>query len=276
MMQVYPRLRAYFSKEVWWHQSARLDYQYFIVVSILKGVVIVPLLLGANEVALGVLKLLNSILGYVQALNLSKQNVVILYTISLFVIGDLSRYWLHRWLHTVPLLWRFHRVHHSAEVLNPLTFYRVHPIENFLFGIRYALSAGIVTGVFIYLFGAKVTTIEFLGSNIFVYVFGILGANLRHSHIPLRYGMLEYFFISPYMHQLHHTKEYSDKNFGGVLALWDSLFKSRHVEKTAEHLAFGLTEKNPYKTVWSMLYEPFNRLNFRVNERFYSIKDKRK
>lgn len=257
MIKMQPKLRSYFSKEILWHKSARLDYIYFILNAILKAVLIIPLLVGANEIALLLIELFNKMFGYLQPLHVAKENVVILYTMSIFIAGDFSRYWLHRFLHTIPFLWRFHRVHHSAEVLNPLTFYRVHPVENILFGLRHALSAGVVTALFIYLFGAKIGLVEFFGSNIFVVVFGMLGANLRHSHIPLRYGLFESFFISPYMHQLHHTKEHGNKNFGGVLSIWDGMFHTRHVEITKEYQVYGLKENNPHMSVWSLFYEPF-------------------
>lgn len=257
MLFVYPRLRSYFSKEIFWHSSARLDYQYFIVVSLLKAFLILPLLLGAKDVSIWISQLLQTQFGYFAPLRLSYGNVVLLYTLALFVVGDFSRYWLHRFLHTIPFLWRIHRVHHSAEVLTPLTFYRVHPLENILFGLRHALSAGFVTAVFIYFFGAKIGVIEFFGVNGVVFVFGLLGANLRHSHIPLRYGVFERVFISPYMHQLHHTKELSHTNYGGVLSVWDRLFGTYKVEKTQEVLVFGLKEKNPHRDLFDLFIEPF-------------------
>nr|WP_216092588.1 sterol desaturase family protein [Candidatus Marithrix sp. Canyon 246] len=49
---------------------------------------------------------------------------MVLFTLSLFIFSDLTRYLLHRLLHSIPILWEFHKVHHSAKVLNPFTFYR--------------------------------------------------------------------------------------------------------------------------------------------------------
>lgn len=265
MLFVYPRLRNYFSKEIFWHASARLDYQYFIVISIIKAFLILPLLLGAKDVSIWMSQLLQTYFGYFSPLRFSYESVVFLYTIALFVVGDFTRYWLHRFLHTVPFLWRIHRVHHSAEVLTPLTFYRVHPLENILFGLRHAMSAGVVTAIFIYFFGAKIGVIEFFGVNGIVFIFGVLGANLRHSHIPLRYGVFEKIFISPYMHQLHHTKELSHTNYGGVLSLWDRLFKSYYVAKTQNSLEFGLKGENPHLTLMELFIEPL---------KFYNQKEK--
>ena len=257
-VRLYPRQRRkLFSKQVWWHDSARLDYQYFVLVSLIKAFVIMPLILSSKEVSLWLTLGLQSSLGYMEAVTWSKSSVVLFYTIALFVAGDLTRYWLHRLLHTVPVLWEIHKVHHSAEALNPLTFYRVHPLENILFGLRFALSAGIVTGLFIYLFGAQIGLVQIMGANLFVFLFGMAGANLRHSHIPLRYGnLLEHLFISPYQHQIHHSVELSHKNFGGVLALWDWMFNTLHIEKVRE-LEFGLKNRAGHHTLGSMLLSPF-------------------
>lgn len=246
-----------YSKTVWRHPSAQLDYYYFAVVSFIKMMVILPLILSSKDVSLWVVLQLQDSLGYMQSLQAEKSSVVVLYTLALFIAGDFTRYWLHRALHTVPLLWEFHKVHHSAETLTPVTFYRVHPVENILFGLRYALSAGAVTGVFIYLFGANIGHIQVLGANLFVFLSGIAGANLRHSHIPIRYGdKVEKILISPYQHQLHHTKTLNHKNFGGVLALWDTLFKTLHVEKVRD-LEFGLKGPQQHHTVGELLLLPF-------------------
>jgi len=251
-------LEEYKSRKIWSHNSAFMDYKYFLVVAFIKVAFILPLILSSKDVALWLTLFLQSQFGFMEPLALSKEWVVFLYTFSLFIVGDFTRYWLHRALHTIPFLWRFHQVHHSAEVLNPLTFYRVHPVENILFGLRYALSVGVVTGFFLYFFGAKIGLIQIVGANLFVFAFGILGANLRHSHIPLRYGdFFERIFISPYQHQLHHSVAFMHKNFGGALAIWDWMFGTLHSEKARVNLEYGLGEKNPYNTVAQMLLQPF-------------------
>jgi len=248
----------YKNRKIWLHPSALMDYKYFVVIAFIKAVFILPLILSSKDVALWMTLFLQEQFGYREALNLSKEYVMVFYTLSLFVVGDFTRYWLHRALHRIPFLWRIHEVHHSAEVLNPLTFYRVHPVENILFGIRYALSVGVVTAVFLYFFSAKIGVLQVVGANLFVFLFGILGANLRHSHIPLRYGdILERVVISPYQHQLHHTQKYSDKNFGGGFALWDLLFKTLHIQRVQTDLIYGVANKNSYTTLKEMLLIPF-------------------
>lgn len=255
-------LKMQFSKEVLWHPSARLDYLYFGVMGIVKTLLLLPLLVGVNEVALWMVMVIQEVFGYVERIRVDRIWLITGYTTMLFVFNDLTRYWLHRWMHTSSLLWRFHRVHHSAEVLNPMTFYRVHPIENLLFGFRYALTTGAITALFIYFFGAGIGVVEIFGANMIVFIFMLIGANLRHSHIPLRYPKrIEKWLISPYQHQLHHTTRYSRYNYGSTLAVWDlwfgSLLYSKDLTYIDEPLRFGLLDEQPTHSLVGAFFNPF-------------------
>jgi len=252
-------LKTQFSKEILWHDSAKLDYSYFVIVSVVKILFLIPLLIGVNEVVLWMVLFLQETLGYMERIRMDKVWLLSSYTLVLFVLNDFTRYFLHRLMHAVPLLWRFHRVHHSAEVLNPLTFYRVHPVENILFGLRYALTTGAVTAVFIYFFGAGIGLVEFLGVNVLSFVFLLFGANLRHSHIPLSYGKkLEKWFISPFQHQLHHTRIYAHRNFGSYLAVWDRWFGTLTLAKSkSTPLDFGLPTGETTHSLLGAFINPF-------------------
>lgn len=255
--------RINLNKKLWLHPSAVLDYKYFIASFFIKSILIVPLLFGAKEVTLFVYEYLTDTYGFVKVTSLSYTQVMVLYTVSLFIVSDLTRYWLHRLLHTVPFLWEFHKVHHSAKVLNPITFYRVHPVENILFGLRYALSIGTVSGVFIYFFGAFIGIVEIAGVNILLFVFSFVGSNLRHSHIKLKYPkVLEGFFISPYQHQIHHSTKHFNKNYGGYLAVWDRIFGTLEYSKNVKKTKFGIRSKE-FNSIWSFLFLPFMKIGKR-------------
>jgi len=248
------------SKKLWLHKSAILDYKYFILSFFIKTLMIIPVVIGINEVILFTYELLEEQFGFVKVRLFSKAEVMMLFTLTLFVISDFTRYWLHRLLHIVPWLWEFHKVHHSAKVLTPITFYRVHPIENILFGFRYAFSVGIVSGVFMYLFGAYVGIVEIVGANAFLYIFALLGSNLRHSHIKVGYPvMIENFFISPYQHQLHHSVKYINKNFGGYLAVWDKIFGTLQYSRLAEKSKIGIETKS-FESLTDILFVPFKKI----------------
>lgn len=255
------------SAKLWLHPSAVLDYIYFFISNVIKIVLILPYIISAKEIAIQTITILSDYFGLVR-IDLPHFWVLTLFTLSLFIISDFSRYWLHRWLHTVPFLWEFHKVHHSAKVLNPLTFYRVHPLENILFGLRYVLCIGSVTGLFIYLFGARIGLAEILGVNAMVFLFSFLGSNLRHSHIALAYPkFLEWLFLSPKMHQIHHSTKHFNKNFGGYLALWDYMFKSHCFSKEVKTMKFGLRKEQmqDYDSVFKLLFMPFFTLFHKTN-----------
>jgi len=257
------QLRVNLSSKLWLHPSAKLDYYYFFIGYFIKVFMLFPIVISAKTIALFVNKQLYLYFDYFENSYFSYEAVIVMYTISLFVVSDFTRYWLHRFLHTIPFLWEFHKIHHSAKVLTPITFYRVHPVENLLFGFRYSLSIGLVTGVFIYFFGAMIDVYAILGVNILIFIFSLFGSNLRHSHVPFSYpAFFEKFFISPKQHQIHHSVRHFDKNFGGYLAIWDYIFGSLKLSKDVNVLKFGLrkSQMNQYNSILKLLIAPFKNL----------------
>lgn len=262
--------KDYLKKSYWFHSSAVLDYRYFILVSLIKFSLIFPVMLSVSETSLFFLAQLQNVFGYHTPGHLNREIIVLLYTFALFVFGDLSRYALHRWMHSSDILWQFHKVHHSAEVLTPMTFYRVHPVENFLFALRYTLVTGLVTGVFVYWFGARLQLLDVIGVNVFLFISMLLGANLRHSAIALSYPQwLENWLISPAQHQLHHTPMGARSNYAGVLALWDRLFNSLHYSDKNKLTIYGLSNenikqqsRNSYTSLSKLIFNPFINIYF--------------
>ena len=250
-----PQLKAY-----WLNSDSRLDTRYFLFNWLFKVLFIVPVLLSANNVALWTLNGLNAV---AEPLFLSwyYRDIVLAYTLTLFVLGDLSRYCLHRWMHTNRWLWKFHMVHHSPESLNPLTFYRLHPVEMMLFALRSAVVVGVVTGVFIFCFGARLNLYSVLGGNVFIVVLFSFTGNLRHSHIRLTYGAwLERLLISPAQHQIHHQQKFIHKNLGSVLACWDWLFGTLRIAKGVpadQQFGLGKAKREKYDGVIKIIIQPF-------------------
>lgn len=252
--------RVITSSKLWFHPSAKLDYYYFFLSYFLNLFLLVPYIISAKSVAVYVNKFLYAQFDYFENTIFSYEEIVLMYTISIFVFSDFTRYWLHRFLHTIPFLWEFHKVHHSAKVLTPITFYRVHPVENFLFGLRYSLSIGFVTGIFIYLFGAMIDIYMVLGVNIFIFIFSLFGSNLRHSHVAFSYGKyIEKWLLSPKQHQIHHDKKHFNKNYGGYIAIWDRVFGSLCLSNSVNVLKFGLrkNQMDEYLSLKDLILRPF-------------------
>jgi sterol desaturase/sphingolipid hydroxylase (fatty acid hydroxylase superfamily) len=171
-------------------------------------------------------------------------------TVLVAMANDLATYVNHRLGHEIPALWPFHKVHHSAEVLTPLTVHRKHPLYDLIGHVVTASIAGPVTGVIFAAFGTfDVATI--LGLNLVYAAFNAGGANLRHSHIWIAYPRwLSHILVSPAMHQIHHSIDaaHYNKNYGEIFALWDWAFGSIYVPRVREALIYGVSDEAGAKT----------------------------
>src|SRR5262249_15764342 len=129
-------------------------------------------------------------------------------TIVLFLAYELG-YWTDHYLkHRIPLLWEFHKVHHTAEVLSPTTNYRMHPIDTVVFYNVEAVIFGVAVGALNYLFGKPVAVFAVDGTNVILLVFIFVTVHLQHSHVWIAAtGRLGRVLLSPAHHQLHHSTD---------------------------------------------------------------------
>ncbi len=185
-------------------------------------------------------------------------------TLALALVSDFATYVVHRLHHTVPWLWEFHKVHHSAEVLSPLTIFRKHPVFDLCSRMLKALLVGPLMGLVFALFAGPVGIWTAMGTNAVYAAFHLGGAGLRHSHVWLSYGrVLEHVLISPAQHQIHHSREprHWDRNFGQMFALWDWMFGSLYVPRGRERFRLGLDDapSRDFGGVRGGLLRPFAR-----------------
>lgn len=255
-------LAKVFDRKVFFSGSAKADYKIF-VINRAFSLFISPLLITQLAIATAIYFFLHrqSVLPSGAFSGFGAIPIVALFSVAMFLVDDLTKYLVHRWMHKWPVLWAIHKVHHSAETLTPVTVYRVHPLEGILYGLRSAFAQGIVISTFVFAFGDAVDLFTVLGVNVLVFVFHVTGSNLRHSHIDIRYWpWLEHVLISPAQHQLHHSiaEEHYDKNFGAALALWDWLFGSLHLSEHDRELEFGLLPGEASATnLWDIYTRPF-------------------
>ena len=249
-----------FPREVWLHRSALLDYQLLLFKQVTRLFMVVPWGLTTFAATAWVVRRLHNTFGTPQAPHVEPWLLTLLYTTVLFLVWDLSRYVLHRMLHKIPLLWQFHQVHHSAEVLTPVTFYRTHPVESFLYWLRGILATALVAGPFFWLFRGQEQMWQILGVHAVGFGFNVLGGNLRHSHIWFSWGSrLEQWFISPAQHQLHHSRDpaHFNCNFGSWLAIWDQISGGLILAGPKRDLDFGLNQANHKPDrLWDVLLGP--------------------
>jgi len=229
--------RGLLAPALWTHRSSVLDVQLAISKGLLRAMGWVPWVVGAAGVAGATSRALGESPALWHAVDPAA--VTVLYSAALFVAWDASRYLVHRLLHEVPALWELHQVHHSAEVLTPLTYHRTHPLESALYAMRGGLVTGLVAGVFLWAFGPSAVPAQLAGVGAIGFALNLLGGNLRHSHVWISYGAAERWLISPAQHQLHHELD-GHGNYGAWLAIWDRMGGSLQTSGARRELTFGL------------------------------------
>jgi len=254
-------LRALFPRRILTSRSNQADIGYLFFNVFVFGVVFGWAVLSYQFVSNGIIASLNATLGPVAPSSLPVYVTRAVITAMLFLAYELG-YWFNHWLsHKVPLLWEFHKVHHTAEVLTPLTNFRVHPVYTWIFANILALSAAIANGLGNYLFGDTAYQYALADTNIILVLFIHAYVHLQHSHMWIAFrGLAGRIFVSPAHHQVHHSADpkHFNKNFGSCLALWDWMFGTLYVpELEREKLTFGFTDHAEAHTVQGELVAPF-------------------
>jgi len=252
--------RRYFNAAVWWHPSARADYRYYLVNGALFPLLFAPffavsgLISGAVRDGLGVMSTPGP----------ASWTATALYSLAFFIAFDLGRYLGHWVQHKNPLLWEFHKIHHSAQVLTPFTSFRVHPVDLLFMSITPGILTGIVTGFAGVIYGGGIGLYTVLGMHVGVAAYHAI-SNLRHTHIWVSYGpVLSRYLISPAQHQIHHSVEprHFHKNIGWATAIWDRLFGTLYVPLEDENIVCGLGDGSEpeYHGVGRMYVLPFAKI----------------
>lgn len=251
-----------FPADIYSHRSSVQDYFIFLANGLLYYGILSQFVLSERPFAIMVQKYLISLLGPLEEPLLSGYLAMGLFTLANVLLYDFSVYVAHWLTHKVPALWAFHRVHHSAEVLTPITLFRMHPVDLFFNSVLLSFFTGLGLGVFSYLSMQEVSYAEVLSVNVVIFVFYLGGYNLRHSHVWLHYPRwLSWLLISPAQHQIHHSVEvkHMDKNMGLIFSFWDWMFGTLYTPETKEDIVFGIRkkERNPFTTVSALYKQPF-------------------
>jgi sterol desaturase/sphingolipid hydroxylase (fatty acid hydroxylase superfamily) len=261
-----------FPKQIYAHPSARLDFRYFAVNTVLYGAFIAPLLLTSTAVAYGTVAMLVALFGTPSGLLPAGAWADLAVTVAAVAVADFGFFIAHRLQHRMAFLWEFHKVHHSAEVLHPLALYRRHPVDAALDVTVMGAGTGAVLGLSAYLFGESVAGLAILDTNAVLFLFHFAGVHLRHSHVRLSYGrVLDRILISPTLHQVHHgcAPQHLDKNFGGILSIWDWLAGTLYRPQRDEALTLGLPdgEHRDYNSVIDLYLLPIAKNARRLRRR---------
>ncbi len=168
----------------------------------------------------------------------------------MFVVRDFIQWNVHRLLHRVPILWEFHKVHHSVRQMGFAAHMRYHFMETIVYrSIEYIPLAMIGFGIQDFLL---------------VHLFTIVVGHLNHANIYLPLGPLQYIFNSPQMHIWHHAKEMPRGsygiNYGLTLSIWDYMFGTVWMPKDGRDIKLGFEEVDTYPHgFFSQMLKPFSR-----------------
>jgi len=151
-----------------------------------------------------------------------------LQAIEVILLSDFLIYWGHRLQHKFDFLWRFHKVHHTAETLDWLAAHREHPVDSIY-------TVGIINLPALIL-GFDLDTLSFLVA------FRGIWAIYIHSNVRLNIGVIKKIIGSPDLHHWHHDKERDRGNYANISPLMDIIFGT-YVCPDHEPKQFGINEK---------------------------------
>jgi sterol desaturase/sphingolipid hydroxylase (fatty acid hydroxylase superfamily) len=163
--------------------------------------------------------------------------------VALALAVDFAYYWLHRCSHEIRWMWALHSVHHSARQIT--------------FSVAYRLGwTNLLSGPWLFLI--PVCWIGFDPRAVaLMYAANLLYQFWLHTETVPKLGFLERFMNTPSHHRVHHAiePEYLDRNYGGVLIIWDKLFGTYSEERTGAPRTYGLLHQveslNPLKIAFA-------------------------
>lgn len=177
---------------------------------------------------------------------------------------DLSIYFQHAIFHVLPVMWRFHRVHHSDMDIDVSTGVRFHPVE-------------ILLSIFI-----KIILIVSWGAPVIAVILFEIVLNFMsmftHSNIRLNERIervLRWFIVTPDMHRIHHSikENETNSNFSFHLSLWDRIFGTYRAAPEAGHLGMTIGLAQFRESAWHN-YPGLLKMPFYSDVRGYTINDR--
>ena len=266
-------LEAVFPKQVLLHPSALLDYRYAAINAVMTVLILSAAGIGTVVMTAMSRSAMDALFGISAEVRNAGVLISVLYTFLAIFLFDTANFLAHYLQHRIPALWEFHKVHHSAEVLTPVTVLRMHPIDDMITATTHLAAFGFANGVFLHFYGGAITKLTVLGTNVFFFLYFISAYHLRHSHVWVMFprGVRE-ILSSPALHLVHHSKaeRHWDKNFAPVFTLWDRVFGTLYQPKAVEPIVFGIAEDDMREltTVRQLYLTPFRKAVRLIRERF--------
>jgi sterol desaturase/sphingolipid hydroxylase (fatty acid hydroxylase superfamily) len=162
------------------------------------------------------------------------------------VVVEAFDYWPHRLLHEVPLLWRFHAIHHNPKRVYWLNATRAHPVEIAFRGFVNVIPLAVVGA------GEPLLALVALTNS-------LLGL-FQHGNVDFKLGPLSWIFSVGEMHRWHHSVELSEANhnYGSNFLFWDVVFGTRYRGPNGSGPeVVGIEDDRLPTSWWAQLFAPF-------------------
>ena len=239
-------MRAFFPKRILSSRSTRADVMFMFLNIFIFSIISSGAIMSHLTVSAAVQNFFLNLAGPVAPTALPDAVTALIATAAIYFAYEIGYYADHYLSHNVPFLWEFHKVHHTAEVLTPMTNARVHPFDTLLFFNILALTMGGTTGILTYLFGKPSNDVSIYGVNAFFLMFYFVIGHLQHSHFWIVFpGIWGRIILSPAHHQIHHSTNpaHFNKNLGNFTGFLDWMFGTLYVPgPKREKLVFGIVQ----------------------------------
>jgi lathosterol oxidase len=168
-----------------------------------------------------------------------------LQVLLIMFLTDLAQYWVHRAFHRVPLLWRFHRIHHSVEVMDWLAGSRLH-----IFDVLVTRSISLVPMVVL---GFSPEAI-----NIYLPILALQSVFI-HCNLKFEFAAFQRIITTPKYHHWHHTSDpgFIDRNFAVSLPILDVMFGTYYSPPGEWPRQYGTTGPKIHPNYFAHLIAPF-------------------
>jgi len=211
-------------------------------------------LIGYNAISNVFVELFNDFLGIFGIINWVTISVVSLAPIYklliMFFLRDFIQWNVHRLLHRIPILWEFHKVHHSVKQMGFAAHLRYHWMETIVYRTIEYIPLGMIG------FGLQ----DFFAIHIIALSIG----HFNHSNFKMPLGSIKYIINNPQMHIWHHAKALPYQygvNFGISLSIWDYLFKSNYIPYDGRDIELGFDDDDVFpKTFITQEIYPLNKV----------------
>ncbi len=163
------------------------------------------------------------------------------------LVLDFLIYWWHRANHVIPLLWRFHEIHHLDHFLDTTSAVRFHFGE--------VLLSALARAAIIVVLGIPLVSVVVFEAVV------LLAAIFHHSNLRLPPGLergLSRVIITPSIHWVHHhaVRSDTDSNYGTLFSFWDPIFGSRSRTARTPDMPIGV-ERLPERSLLDLVIRPF-------------------